>query len=165
MTTIRRICYFGAFDPDYERNRVLISGLRANGVQVDCCTVRGKGMGALWHLWRARRILTGRYDVVIVGYSDTRAPVVLARLLFRCPIIWDAFYSLYDSYVFDRGLVAQQSVKARYYWLLDWIACRSANRILLDTQVHIEYFEKTFSVPASTCIRAFVGADNTLFHP
>ena len=29
-----RVLYFGLYDPDYARNRVLISGLKKNGVDV-----------------------------------------------------------------------------------------------------------------------------------
>ena len=158
-----RICYFGLFDPEYERNRVLISGLRQNGVEVVVCTGHGKGIHAYWRLlksWWATHI---RYNLVIVGYSDTRFSVILARILFRCPLVWDAFYSLYDSYVFDRKLVAPSSIKAGYYWLIDFLCCKIASRILLDTSVHVEYFRKTFYVNKQKLICSLVGASPDIF--
>ncbi|KKQ92981.1 MAG: Glycosyl transferase group 1, partial [Candidatus Woesebacteria bacterium GW2011_GWB1_39_10b] len=107
----------------------------------------------------------GKYDLVVVGYSDWRFPVLLARVLFRCPLIWDAFYSLYDTYVFDRKLFSPLSVKAAYYWLMDWLCCKIASRILLDTNAHINYFAETFHINKSKFIRSFVGASDDIFYP
>ena len=36
------VLYFGVYDPDYSRNRVLIKGLKANGVRVVECRVSAK---------------------------------------------------------------------------------------------------------------------------
>lgn len=140
------ICYFGDFDPEYSRNRVLIRGLKENGVQV---------------VYSLRE----NHDLVIVGYSDARWTVLCAKLRSRKPIIWDAFYSRYDSWVFDRKLVKPKSIKAKYYWLLDWLSCRLADKILLDTQAHVEYFAKTFHIDKSKFIRVFVGSDDAIFRP
>ncbi|MEK7615659.1 MAG: hypothetical protein AAB420_00455 [Patescibacteria group bacterium] len=139
------VYYYGDFDPNYARNRIMIAGLERNGIRVV----------------RSRR---ESYDAVIVGYSDSRWTVPVAKLLFRKPIIWDAFYSLYDSWVFDRKLVSSRSLKAHWYWFLDWLSCKLADKILLDTDAHIEYFVKTFKIERSKFIRIFVGADDNVFH-
>lgn len=139
------VLYYGDFDPDYARNRIVMLGLGRNGITV----------------MRSRKL---SYDAVIVGYSDSRWAVPAAWLMIRKPIIWDAFYSLYDSWVFDRKLVKASSLKAKYYWFLDWLSCKLADKILLDTDAHIDYFVKTFGVSRSKFIRIFVGADDTPFH-
>ncbi len=159
------ICYFGLFDPEYERNRVLISGLRQNGVSVVVCASRGKGLRAYLRLLKQWWAVRQEYRFAIVGCSDTRLSVLLARFLFRCPVIGDVFYSLYDSYVFDRKLVSSTSVKAAYYWFMDWFYCILADHILLDTNAHIEYFARTFRINKRKFIRSFVGASADIFHP
>lgn len=138
------ICYFGNFNPLYPRNSIIIKGLEQNGM----------------HVVYSLRV---PHDLVIVGYSDSRWTVPMARLLSRKPVIWDAFYSLYDSWVFDRRLVSQRSIKAKVYWFLDWLSCKLANRILLDTQTHIDYFVKTFHIHPSKFIKVLVGADPAIF--
>ena len=140
------ICYFGNFNPDYPRNRIIIKGLEQNGVRVVYS-------------------LRVPHDLVIVGYSDARWPVIVAKLLSRKPIVWDAFYSLYDAWVFDRKLVSPRSLKAKLYWFLDWLGCKLADRILLDTNAHIDYFVKQFIVRQNKFIRVFVGTDPDLFFP
>jgi len=160
-----KICYFGDFDPDYARNRVIIKGLRLNGIDVLLCNVRGRGLKKYLGLWRQHRPLRGKYDVLIVGHSDSRWITPLAKLLTRKKVVWDGFYSLYDSWVHDRKLVRDKSVKARYYWFLDWLNGTLADRILTDTNAHIEYFIRTFRMSGPKFIRIFIGADEELFHP
>mgnify|MGYP001613727883 FL=1 len=111
-----KICYFGDFNPDYSRNRVIIRGLRENGVDVLFCHTSLRGWRGLADLRNKYRSLKEQFDIVIVGYSDSRFMVPFAKLISGKKIIWDAFYSLYDSWVFDRKLVPQKSLKAGYYW-------------------------------------------------
>ena len=139
------ILYYGNYNPEYARNRVITRGLEQNGVKI----VRSSRENC---------------DFVLVGYSDSRWTVPFAKIFFRKPIIWDAFYSLYDSWVFDRKLVKPSSIKAKYYWFLDWLSCKFADKILLDTDTHIDYFVKTFNIERSKFIRIFVGTDDTIFH-
>ena len=139
------ILYFGNYRPDYARNKIIMRGIEQHGA----------------HIVHSMR---DQHDLIIVGYSDSRWAVPLARLLSRKPIVWDAFYSLYDSWVFDRKLVLSYSLKARFYWFLDWLSCRLADRILLDTNAHIDYFVKTFKIPRHKFTRVFIGADDEIFH-
>lgn len=159
-----RILYFGDFDPNYARNRILIRGLKENGVEVVTCNDRRRGFKKIFSL--AACLLRSRgFDMVLVGYSDTRFAVPLAWAFTRKPIIWDAFYSLYDAWVFDRKLVKPNSLKAAYHWLLDWVSCFLADKILLDTQTHIDYFIRTFKIKKRKLIKVLIGADDTVFHP
>ena len=106
------ICYFGNYDPEYARNRVILAGLKQNGVKVLECRTALQGISGLRELIASHRTVKGLYDVLVVGYSDSRLMVPLAKMLSSAPIAWDAFYSLYDSWVYDRQLVAPWHPKA-----------------------------------------------------
>ncbi len=160
-----KICYFGDFNPEYPRNRVIIKGLRENGVDVLICQDKTCGLRKFLNLVRVHKKIKRDYNFLFVGYSDSRFMVPLAKLICRKPIIWDAFYSLYDSWVFDRKLVAPQSLKAKYYWFLDWMGCLLAHKILLDAKTNIEYFIETFGSSEKKFIKVFVGTDDKLFMP
>jgi len=67
--------------------------------------------------------------------------------------------------VYDRRLARPRSLRAIYYWLLDWLSCKLADKILLDTNANIEYFVKTFKINRSKFLRVFVGSDNEVFYP
>jgi hypothetical protein len=159
------ICYFGNYDPEYARNRVMLAGLRQNGAFVVECRTALHGMAALRELVATHRKIKGSYGILIVGYSDSRLMVPLARMLTSAPVVWDAFYSLYDSWVYDRKLVGPWNPKAWAYWGLDWLSCRLSKKILLDTNEHIRYFQDTFFIPARRFVRVLIGADDLIFHP
>lgn len=157
------ICYFGNFDPEYSRNRVIISGLKQAGLIVDEIRIM---LGGAREYWSALKLLRKNdCGFVIVGYSDSRWLVPLAKLFSGKKIIWDAFYSVYDSYVFDRRIVDKYSPKAFYYWFVDWLNCILADSILLDTNAHIDYFIKTFHASRDKFIRVLVGSDPEIFKP
>ncbi len=160
-----RILYFGNFDPEYARNRVIIRGLRENGAEVLICRTAKKGILGGLELLRLHNKIRNKYDVMIIGYSDSRFIVPLAKLISKKEIVWDAFYSLYDSWVFDRKLAAQRSFKAAYYRFMDWLNCKLANKILLDTNEHIKYFNETFNANKHKLIKVLVGTDDSSFNP
>ena len=153
------ICYTGDYSPEYPRHRVLIRGLRENGVDVieRPVTTRRELISTI----RKHNALV---DYFFMGYSDSRI-VWLARLVTRKPIIWDAFYSKYDNWVFDRKLASPRSVKAAYYWFLDWICCVAARVVVLDTNANIEYFRRTFRLRNKKFIKVLVGTDDTVMIP
>ena len=159
------ICYFGNFDPNYARNKIIIKGLKENGVKVLICNDRPKGIKKYFKLKKLHKKFAGKYDLMVVGYSDSRLMVSLAKLITKKPVACDAFYSLYDSFVFDRKLVKPKSFKAKYYWFLDWFSCKLAGKILLDTNEHIKYFVKTFKIKKDKFIKVLIGADDSIFYP
>ena len=159
------ICYFGDYDKKYARNRVLIRGLKENGVGVLECNAAENDPHKFRHLIKKHKTVYNKYDLMIVGYSAiTRSMVPLAKLISRKPIVWDAFFSLYDAWVFDKKLTRPNGPKAYYYWFLDWLSCRLADKILLDTNEHIEYFVKTFRIRKDKFIRVLVGAAHVNAH-
>ncbi len=160
-----RICYFGDFDPFYSRNRVIIKGLKENKTEVLFCNDHSKGLKKYFKLAKLCHSLNGAYDVVVVGYSDSRWVVPLAVLITSKKVIWDAFYSIYDSWVFDRKLVGANSFTAKYYWFLDWLNCKLADTVLLDTNEHIKYFSKTFNIRQAKFLKVLVGTDDGVFYP
>ena len=178
-----RVCYFGTYSMEegYPRNRVIIEGLRRNGVDVAEChedfwkdtsqKLEGvkAGSGLIKALFRLlityskliskfRRV--GDYDAIIVGYAG-HIDIFLAKalnLLRRKPIIFDAFLSLYDTAVMDRQIVRHGSLKAKLLRLLDTWSCRLADVVLLDTKAHVDYFVQEFGLPAEKFFAVPVGS-------
>ncbi|MEK7519650.1 MAG: glycosyltransferase [Patescibacteria group bacterium] len=158
------VCYFGFYDPHYNRNRVFLEGLAHHGISVVECVSRHRGIGKFFDLIRQHRVAKGKYDALIVGFPGYQA-VIVARLLTRKPIIFDAFSPLYDSMVHDRKLARPMSVRAIYYWMLDWVSMHCADVVLFDTTQHVEYAAAAFSIPKEKLKRVFVGAPPELYPP
>jgi len=158
------ICFFGIYKADYNRNKILMAGLKANGLEILECNSQLKGLAKYFDLIKKHRALKNKYDVMIVGFPGYQA-MVLAKLICRRPIIFDAFFSIYDSLVNDRQSIRRGSLKAVYFWLLDYLSCTLADKILLDTDEHIKYFIKLFSLKKERFIRVVIGADMDIYRP
>lgn len=163
------ICYFGDYDPNYSRNRVIIKGLKENGVSVLECRTLKPGISGYLSLYKQHKKIAKKYDILFIGYScNVRSRiwiVLLARILTKKKIVLDAFYSLYDSWIYDKRLAKEKGIKAALYWLMDWAICRMADKILLDTEAHINYFVKTFKIEKNKFLKALVGSDPKIFFP
>lgn len=155
------VCFFGIYDPNYSRNSILIKGLRANGVSVIECNATFGRIKKYFSLFLKHWKIKKKYDVMIIAFPGYQA-VILAKFLTKKPKIFDAFFSIYDSEVRDRKSTKARSLKALYYWLLDWLACRAADKIILDTYAHIEYFCGLFNLKREKFIRVLLGADDQI---
>ncbi len=158
-----RVLYFGIYDPNYSRNRVLIKGLRANGIEVFECRVSAKDkLKYLKLVWRFLK--SSNFDLMMVGFPGQEI-MFLAKLLTRKPIIFDAFTSHYGGYILDRQYYSKTSWRAKYYKFLDTWSCKLADLVLLDTQAHIDFFVKEFKLDRQKFLRIFVGTDGDIFYP
>ena len=182
-----RVVFWGTYDTGKPRVRILLRGLRENGVEVIEChkevwggvedksqlkgLTRKLGLLINWLLaypvliWRYLRL--PKHDAVVVGYLGQLDVLVLwpfARLR-GVPIIWDAFLSLYNTVVEDRRMVGPGNPLAWLLWTWEWTACRAADIVVLDTNAHGRYFIDTFAVPQAKVKRVFVGAETDLFKP
>jgi len=158
------ICYFGIYHSEYSRNRIFIKGLRQNGVEVIECNSRLKGWAKYIDLWRQHWRLKKKYQVMVVGFPGYQV-MPLARILTRRPIIFDTLSSFYDSMIIDRGIARPVSLTAAYYWILDWLACHLADKVILDTNAQIDYFVKTFGIRRAKFQRIFIGSDDEAIYP
>jgi glycosyltransferase involved in cell wall biosynthesis len=180
-----RIVFWGTYDLSKPRVRLLLKGAQAVGMEVMECHTdvwgeivdksqivsTGDKLRCLFSwicsypqlIWHYLRLPP--HDVVIIGYMGQLDVLVIwpfARLR-RVPIIWDAFISLYDTVVNDRRLVSRRSPLAWILYVWEWLACRAATKIFLDTDAHARFFEKTFRLLHESVGRVFVGAESDIF--
>lgn len=158
-----RILFTGFFDPEYTRNRILRRGLEEHGNEVIYKPLGKATQSSIRTLISALRRET--YDAALLGHSDDQLAAPIARIFSKKPVVWDAFYSLYDTRVHDRALVSSLSPKAWWYWILDWCSVHFATHVLFDTKAHARWFARSFGVAPSKSIVVYVGADDSLFHP
>jgi len=167
------------------RTRILLGGLRSGNVVVAQCLVdlwRGvedksqiRGARSLARfafnylfaypvlIWRYLR--APRHDAVFVAYMGHLDVLVLwpfAKMR-GAKIIWDAFLSLYDTVVEDRGLIAKGSVRARIISVFERLACAAADTIVLDTEEHAKFFQKRYGLAPQKLISVWVGAETEVF--
>jgi len=184
-----KVCYFGTYESQYPRNRILIQGLRQNGVDV---------IEVHQSVWESQTDKTGKYlslfsllklfliliiklnrltikiipllkktDVIVVGYIG-QIDVILIKLLTlfkRKPIIFNSLISIYSTLVEDRGIFKKASIQAKLIFLIDKISFKLANIIITDTKRQAKYIEDKFNISSFKIKRIFVGADQRYFYP
>ncbi|MFZ1864991.1 MAG: glycosyltransferase [Polyangiales bacterium] len=179
-----RVCMFGTYEARYDRNQVLMRGMREAGIEVIECHVplwenmryktsalKGPAqyaalvlkLGLSYAKLCFRYLVAPRHDVVLVGYLG-HFDVFLARALTWLrgkPLVFDAFVSLYDTSVVDREVIRRDSLAATLLKQVDRWSCKLSNLVLLDTNEHIRYFCDEFGLPRSKFQRVLVGADES----
>lgn len=160
-----KICYFGAYD-NFSRNRVFIEGLKQNNIKVVEC----KDSSRIWFRWikLILKYFKAESNDIIVVCASNHINVPLAyflSILTGNKLVFDAFVSLYDTYVYDRKIVNEKSIKAKYYYYLDKISCYLSDLIILDTIEHAKYFSGQFNIPSGKIKVIYVGSDDKTFNP
>lgn len=158
-----RVVFFGAWDPDYPRNRILRAGLTAAGIVVTEARVRERR--AVWRFPElAVRHARAVHEADIVFVPEFRhKDVPIARVLAgRKPVVFDPLVSRWDTLVRDWGLHAERSGQARWNRGLDRLAFRNADLVLCDTWEHGALFERLGALRARLH-RTLVGAERVFF--
>lgn len=184
----RSICYYGTFSrgEEYSRTEAFLRALRSLGASVHMCNVPlgqgadGKirlassfGLSGLFSLLWKQALLAARYlrvpphDAVMVGnpgHLDMPIAFLLSRLR-SVPLVFDAFYSLYDTVVLDRKLVPEGSVRARIVLALDKLSCRLADLVLVDTGAAARFFAELLGVPEGKMVVVPPGVPEAFLDP
>ncbi len=101
-------------------------------------------------------------DLIFIGYDSPKL-VVISRIFTRKKIIYNAALSVYERLIISRELAPRLSVKAVYYWLLDFVAVHFANLTMVETNLQADYFKKIFKVSKKKIYRSWVGVDGDRF--
>lgn len=157
-----RICYVN-FNLDNPRDRITLRGLRENGVVVKEISDSASGWRKYWRIARAYRACERECDMVMVGYAGS-ALVILMRLLTRKKIVYNALSTFYDSMIVSRFGGTLFSPRSAWYYLIDTIAFRSADRVFVECQAQKDLAVRVYGISPKKLSVHFVGADDTEFY-
>jgi glycosyltransferase involved in cell wall biosynthesis len=161
--TNRSVCYLGAFNEDFARNRVIRAGLAARGWKVSLAPLpRGLNMRrTLPLLWRTMRTEARHCDALIVAEQNQfLAPLAvgLGRLL-RKPVIVDYTVGLYESRVLDNNAAKPNAWRSRGFHALDVWNITTAAGVFTDTMRHKAGFKEQIGGAAKRMTVVPVGVD------
>lgn len=164
-----KILFISGREAGYTRNRVILRGLRENRVNVIECTSSAKSYSMRYlevlKKWFLCSLAKESYDAIFVGYLGQPLVPIIRKITRNKPIIFDAFISLYDTIIFDRKKASQNSIVGKLSYFLDKYSCSLADKVLLDTEEHINYFCSEFCLDPTLFEKVFVGADDSAFYP
>lgn len=148
----------------YIRNRVLVRALRRNhGVRLIGSDNRRYPLRLASVI---PRILasTHSHDYHFAGFlGQPLVPFMWARGM--RPLILDAFVSVYDTLVLDRGQHNRNSAVGRVTRWLDSWSMRRADLVLTDTPASAAFLASEFGVDPAKLVPVPVGADESVFYP
>ena len=155
-----KICYFGIYNPELGRNRIYIKGLVENGAEIIHCQNNSRGPLKFFNLFRKHWKIRNFYDALIVGYPG-HIVVWLAKLISSKPVIFDALCTMEEGVVISR---AEKGLKAFYVRLMDWLAVRCADYVLVESKAQKKFFEEKFGKNQKYKV-VYTGADDSVFYP
>lgn len=159
---IKKIIYLTYTRPDYSLNAALIKGLRQNGVEVLDFYVKNRGISGFRNALTYYRQNFKDTDLIIVG-CDSPALAIFIRLFCHKKIIYNAVLSVYERFIISRELASRFSIKAVYYWLLDFLAVRFADLTMVESELQADFFRKLFKIGGSKIFRSYISLDEDNF--
>ncbi|MDD5041365.1 MAG: glycosyltransferase family 4 protein [Candidatus Peribacteraceae bacterium] len=164
----KTVCAFGFFDLEGQRSWVIRTGLEESGFDLRLCRTDARGflpkIRELRRQWKNHR---QAIDVLYVAFPGHHL-MPLAWWIARkkgIPVVLDIFISLYETEVEDRARLGAWHPKAWMLWLIDRMACALADRILIDTEEHRDFFVRRYRVPVEKFLIIPVGCRTDLFSP
>ncbi|PIQ76805.1 hypothetical protein COU78_00700 [Candidatus Peregrinibacteria bacterium CG10_big_fil_rev_8_21_14_0_10_49_24] len=137
------------------------------GEMIECHTAKKGFLGKYADLTRKYFKHRKEAGTVLVTFPGHYI-VPLAWLLTRFPrkrLVFDAFISLSDTLVDDRGKVSWFHPYAWFLYAVDFLTCHAADEVLIDTEAHRQFFLKRFSLKESKVRVVYLEARTDMFFP
>lgn len=167
MTAGKKVLFITTHRIDYIRNTQHIEEMKKQGASVRCLY---SGTGN--HIFSAAKIFftllftsLSDVDVVVVSYMCQLVTPFLNWKLKRKTLAVDFFISLYDSMVNDRKMLGPKNPLARLIRWLDVSSVRYADRIIVDTKTHGDYFCREFGMKKEKMEVVYLNADTSVYFP
>jgi len=155
-----RILITGQYQPAYNRNQIIIKGLKKHSIDLVEFPYEKRNRKIL------RRVVELSEDCDLLFLpSFTHLDVPFLRKSISKPIVFDPLISKYMTKVFDLKTIWRFSPRAYKNFLKDKRAFKYSDLIISDTQSHKEYFCNHFGVSESKIIVVPVGVDTEEFFP
>lgn len=163
---MKRVCYFGIFDPEQYRTKIIKSGLVHAGYDIVECHVNPravKGFKKYLLLFKDFKKKKGDgFNFIVVGFPGYFT-VFLAFLISRSPIILDSYISYFDG-VRDRRGVSVFNPISVFAWLVDFFNGIVADIILTINPTYRDFYINTLKVSRKKVEVLHKGADESVFY-
>ncbi|MFH1597586.1 MAG: glycosyltransferase family 4 protein [Patescibacteria group bacterium] len=157
-----KVLFICGREPEYSRNALLLKALKNRYEVIECTSQAAKYSFRFLHIITKFLFQYHNADLIFVGFLG-QPLVILIRLLTKKPIIFDAFISLFDTVCFDRKKASPNSLVGKFCFWLDQTSCQKADKVIVDTKTHRDYFIEMFRIPPGKVEYIYVGAEESVF--
>jgi glycosyltransferase involved in cell wall biosynthesis len=149
-----KVCFFGIYDPLYNRYKVITEGLKAKKMDFSECGVN-KNYGSYLknllfvNLFLIKKFLNIKKDfthMVVWGYRESVFPAYLLSKIYRKKLIFDPVTSVYSTIVEERKLIPKFSFKAKLLFIYEKLAYKLPDHLLATTEEFKQHFCNLFSI-------------------
>lgn len=152
---------------DYIRNTQEVNLIRKYAASVK--VIGTKDSGYLKRLvkvyWSVLTVKAKNYDVVFIGFAPQLILPVFRRKFRKCHVMIDFFISMYDTFACDRQIVKKGSPVAKIFHCIDTKTLASADRIVVDTKAHGDFFISEFGADPDKVEVLYLEADKEIYYP
>ncbi len=155
------ILWWGRFDKNYSRNRILRQLLEELGYKLIDFIPKSSAFGGL----QAAFTRFGHVDAVWVPcfrQNDYKAARRYASK-HNIPLFFDPLISAWDKAVFERKKFAEDSSKSQKLLKWEQSLFSTADLVIADTTLHAEFYTSRLKSPATGTVVIPVGAEEELF--
>jgi glycosyltransferase involved in cell wall biosynthesis len=157
-----KICYLGIYKNPLPRDRVYLRGFKERGIDIVECIDSSRFLIKFWKLFLKHFKIQKDYDFMMVGYL-ANIMVPFARLITRKKILYNALNPMYEAMVLDRE--TKNVLKIMYYWLVDFLAFRFADIILVESEEQKRFIVSKFKAPEKKVFKVYTGVLDNVFYP
>lgn len=115
-----------------------------------------------------RVLLRRKIDCLYIPYPSIFLQFFLSLLppaLKPRKVIIDAFISLYDTMVIDRGILGKNSLAAKVLFAVERRAFITSDFVAVDTSFNADYYSELFGIPSSRFVPVPLATNETAFRP
>ena len=160
---MKTVLWWGRFDADYSRNRVLLAAFNSLGWEIREFRPRISVLADWEAHWRG----LARPDAVWVPCFRQRDVIAARRWCDRSgvPLVFDPLISSYDKQVCERRKFSPDSLRALRLLKKERRIFAAADRLVADTIGHAAFFRDTLGASADRTLVIPVGAEEARFFP
>jgi glycosyltransferase involved in cell wall biosynthesis len=159
----KSVLWWGRFDPDYSRNRIIRQTFQSLGWKIEDYRPHISPLGH----WQASLSGIKSPDLLWLPafrQRDATAAIKWAKAR-HIPVIFDPLISAYDKQVYERQKFSAETPQAQRLLAWEKAILSSVDYVIADTQGHAEFFERNFNLPKEKLAVIPVSAEEALFTP
>jgi glycosyltransferase involved in cell wall biosynthesis len=156
-----KILFTGSYESDYNRNKIIIAGLKKLGHEVLHYPFKKKSDADINQL----RLKIAEADFIYLPAFTHREVSFVKKQAASKIVIFDPLVSRYMTKVHDYKLVSAFGISALRNFYRDKWSLKAADFVVTDTIAHLEYFHKTFGISKSKMAPLYIGNDFAEYYP